>query len=139
MAGYQRVGWPELAVVQMQIRPADPGNQDAEQHLTRAGFGEGNLAYRELARPVLDHGLHRVYLCTPGRVDSREARSFNCQANVYPPSINSSVPQQNAAASLSSHPAAAATSRGSANRASGVAPFQIGCMATLLASSGVST
>lgn len=75
MAGYQRVGWPELAVVQMQIRPADPGNQDAEQHLTRAGFGEGNLAYRELARPVLDHGLHRVYLCTPGRVDSREAMS----------------------------------------------------------------
>ena len=78
VAGYQRVGWPELAVVQMQIRPADPGNHDAEQHLTRAGFGEGNLADRELARPVVDHGLHRVHLCTPGRVDSREARSVNC-------------------------------------------------------------
>jgi hypothetical protein len=41
VAGYQRVGWPELAVVQMQIRPADPGNQDAEQHLTHAGSERG--------------------------------------------------------------------------------------------------
>jgi hypothetical protein len=61
VAGGQWIAGSEFASVQMQIGTADTGYQDSEEHLSRPRLWDSNLAYLELSRLVVHHGLHRVH------------------------------------------------------------------------------
>jgi hypothetical protein len=61
VAGGQWIAGSEFASVQMKIRTADTRNEYSEKYLSRPRLWDSNLAYRELSRLVVHHGLHRVH------------------------------------------------------------------------------
>jgi hypothetical protein len=58
VTGEQGVSWPELSLVQVQVRAAHAGEQDADEHLVRAGNRIWHFAHGKGAWPVIDDRLH---------------------------------------------------------------------------------
>src|SRR6185436_9112491 len=61
VAGRQREGRHELAVVDVQVGTADAGLDGPDADLARAGFGDGDVRHDPAPGAVVDDGLHRRF------------------------------------------------------------------------------
>ena len=62
--GDERIPGSEFARVQMQLRAADAGHQDAEQNIARPGLRVGKVTDLELPGSVVYDGLHDAPPCS---------------------------------------------------------------------------
>ena len=86
LVAHDLTGVPPLVLsrVAVQVRPADPGRGDAEQHLARARLRIGTLFDTDVVRAVVDEGAHGSVRLTNrrrgARVRARAAgRSSRCR------------------------------------------------------------